>query len=210
MGSRATVKSSAYWTPPPSTWAGDTVFLLGGGPSLDRRQVNQLRDRRVMVITSSAMLAPWADVLFFGDRLWAIGREELVQGWKGLAVTCNLAAKGRMPKLKLINAREGDRFPALGSGRVRKGPSSGHTAIGLAVALGASRIVLLGYDMGVVGGRSHHHGEYSVREPAVYQRFLAGFGGWRSAAEKIGVEIVNATPGSALKEFPVVALGNML
>jgi hypothetical protein len=75
-------------------------------------------------------------------------------------------------------------FPPLGHHSIRQGRSSGHTAISLAIALGASRVVMLGFDMRFVDGREHHHSEYKgPRDMQLYEReFVPGFEGWNAAA----------------------------
>lgn len=102
-------------------------------------------------------------------------------------------------------------FPPVGAGVVRDGRSSGHKAVGLAIALSAKRIVLLGFDMRVVDGRSHFHDAYQARDPALYeQSFIPAFRGWNEQAKAAGVEVLNATPNSALEEFSRVDLDEVL
>ncbi len=78
-------------------------------------------------------------------------------------------------------------------------------AISIAAALGAVRIVLLGFDMRVVDGRSNYHDGYGHIDDNLYAHdFLPWFKGWRQMAERAGIEILNATPDSALDEFKKV------
>jgi len=95
---------------------------------------------------------------------------------------------------------------------IQQGRSSGHTAVSLAVAFRAATVVLLGFDMRVVDGREHHHDEYTgERDLGQYATdFVPAFNGWREAALAREVTIVNATPGSALHEFPMVSLDEMM
>jgi hypothetical protein len=75
--------------------------------------------------------------------------------------------------------------------------------------MGAARIVLLGFDMRIADGRSHCHDDYESRDPNLYETdFRPAFEGWNAAAFRAGVEVVNATPGSALTEFAVVDLAH--
>jgi hypothetical protein len=66
--------------------------------------------------------------------------------------------------------------------------------------------------MRFVEGREHFHGEYKgPRDVGIYERdFLPGFAGWNEAARAVWVEVVNATKGSALKEFPFMSLDEVL
>ena len=62
-----------------------------------------------------------------------------------------------------------------------------------------------------VKGRSHHHDEYrSVNTKLYVVTFIPAFAGWKALADKSGVEILNATPNSALKEFPMVEIERIL
>lgn len=209
-------RESEYWTPE-LIWKGETAFILASGPSLTREICDRLRGRRVIAVNSSALLAPWADVLYFTDSGWYEPRRQLVADWPGLVISMSRTAKRELPdKVRRVKG-EGDpafppSFPPPGAPFIQQGRSSGHTAISLAIALGATTEVLLGFDMRVVGGREHHHSEYAgPRDLEQYARdFLPAFNGWNAAALKAGVTILNATPGSALTEFPMVALDEVL
>ena len=60
---------STFW-PVPREWEGETVFIVGGGPSVLGVDLEVLRGRRVIVINSSVYAVPWADFLYFGDWRW--------------------------------------------------------------------------------------------------------------------------------------------
>lgn len=165
-----------YWTPE-ALFRGETVFCLASGPSLTQEVVDKVRGKgRVIAVNSTVYLAPWADALFFTDSGWfERGRDPalcgrhgddqwerrvFIENFPGLVVSMAAAAKRVLPhKVKRIKGRgqptdNPPRFPALGSPEIHGGRTSGHTAISLAIALGAVRIVLLGYDMRMlpVGG----------------------------------------------------------
>ena len=208
---------AVFWTPEP-LWAGQTAFLLGGGPSLAKVDLRRLSGHSVMAINSSAKPAMAAGldedgVLFFMDNGWWRDHRSLCEAWRGPVVTLSRAAKREAPELvrRLDTTTPQPAFPPAGAPAVRWGRSSGHLAISLAIAMGAARIVLLGYDMRLVDGRSHHHDDYSRRtHPDVFADFLAHFEGWDGEAKAAGVEILNATPDSALTEFPMVAPADIL
>lgn len=205
-----------YWTPEP-LFAGQTVFCLASGPSLTQAIVDKIKGRPTIVVNSSCMLAPWADVLFFTDSGWYEPRRDLVKNWRGRVVTMSRAAKRELPNKVLRVQGQGDpafppKFPRHGAPVIQQGRTSGHTAISLAIACGAWGVVMVAYDMRVVDGREHHHNEYTgPRDLEQYARELVpAFAGWKQAARDIGVTIVNATPGSAVTEFPFVELDEVL
>lgn len=57
-------------------WKGGTVVLIGGGPSLTREQVEQVRAAQAgwrvqcIAINDAYLWAPWADILYFADASW--------------------------------------------------------------------------------------------------------------------------------------------
>lgn len=253
------------WQPEFPLFAGETVFCLASGPSLTQDIADRLKGRRVVAVNSSVKLAPFADVLFFTDNGWfEYGRDpkchgsdgndlwprrKFIEEFPGQVICLSKVAKRCLPrKVKLIRCQgePTDNPPRhLGAWPPHQGRTSGHTAISLAISLGAARVVLLGYDMRLLpyGGpytnpdtgsqeerdilaksshprhyemraryREHHHSEYSgPRDLFIYETdFIPAFRGWHAKAREIGVEIVNCTPGSAVKEFPFLDLDEVL
>lgn len=209
-----------FWRPEP-LFAGETVFVLASGPSLTAAAAERVRGRPSIAVNATCpTLAPWATAWLFTDTgFFEQFRTEIsayvARG--GLAVTLSRRAKAELPLLQLIETERRGRFPR--PPLVRQGRCSGGTAAALALAMGAVREVLLGFDMRVVGGREHHHDAYAgrpgphgqPRDLGIYAReFAPGFTGWHAQALSAGVEIVNATPGSALTEFPMVELEDEL
>lgn len=206
------LSSPEFWQPQ-RIWEGGTCCILAGGPSLTPEIAKRARVARTLIVNSSILIAPWADALFFTDNSWRENHHEAVRQFPGLVFTSNRHSKEALPdKVKLINNATLRQFPRRGDHEVRQGRSSGHTAIGLAIALGARTIALLGYDMRVVDGREHHHAEYrGPRDLDLYAReFVPGFAGWNAAAIAAGAEVLNATPNSALAEFPFADLDEVL
>lgn len=223
-----------FWTPEP-LFRGQRVFVLASGPSLTPAVCEAVRGKRSIVVNSSCRAAPWADVLYFTDSGWfehidsgrnlavfedGTPRRKVVEEWPGLVVSMSRRAKLALPnKVKRVKGEMRPDFPRIGSPVVRQGRSSGQTAIAVAIAMGAAEVVLLGFDMRLVGGREHHHDDYrgKPRDLGVYAgAFVPAFGGnpnmpgWNRAALDAGVTILNATPGSALTEFPMVDLAIVL
>ena len=205
-----------YWTPEP--WFKDqTVFVMASGPSLTQEICDKIKGRSSIVINASFKLAPWAAVWYFTDgHIYEKYRAE-VAAWPGEVVCMSKMAKQELHKQVKRVRGEGDPtlpmdFPPLGHHSIRQGRSSGHTAVSLAIAMGANGVVLVGFDMRFVGGREHHHQEYTgPRDTQLYEReFVPGFEGWNAAALNVGVEILNCTPGSAVTEFPFADLDEVL
>jgi hypothetical protein len=98
---------------------------------------------------------------------------------------------------------------SLDPGVIHYGDNSGFQALNLAVLFGSPYIVLVGYDMRHVGGKSHFFGDHptGLFQRNEYQSFARKFD---KAPPPEGVQIINATPGSALTCYPMMALEEAL
>ena len=214
-------RENEFWMPQ-LIFAMRRVFVCASGPSLTREICATIADEPTIVVNSSYTLAPEADILFFTDNSWFLQRVEKLEPWKDRIITLSKRAKGLWPDhvRRIQEVADRPEFPMPGAPSVRKGRTSGHTAVALAVALGAVEIVLLGFDMRMDDrGREHHHDEYKKADPERYRQrdfglyeneYIPAFAGWDAQAKKIGVTIYNATEGSALHEFEHVALSEIL
>lgn len=118
----------------------------------------------------------------------------------------------------LRNLGSGEDGPALSEecDALVTGLHGGFQALNLAVLAGSTRIVLLGYDMKPgpkVGGRlkNNWHDEHVRQTPGGhYDVYRLAFKKAAPAIVRLGVEVLNATPGSALEVFPRVELESVL
>lgn len=211
------------WTVP-KTWTGETAFLLAGGPSLIGFDAAVLKGKgRIITINDSWRLAPSADVLYFCDESWwtyqinrnswpknQVNFHELI--YKGFWVTCSqqFCAHPQVHALKFTGQTGLEKDPAA----LKHGSNSGYQAIGLAYHFGVSRIVLLGYDMQCQGTRTHWHEEPRIAAPGfstvLSKSMLPLFDYLAAPLKEAGVEVINATPGSALKCWLYVPLEEIL
>jgi hypothetical protein len=90
--------------------------------------------------------------------------------------------------------------------------NSGAAAISLAVHLGATRVVLLGYDCQRTNGLAHWHGNHprGLGNGGAMARWAESFAELAQDMARRGVEVVNATRETALKCFPRVELEQAL
>ena len=99
-------------------------------------------------------------------------------------------------------------------GLLHTGNNSGYQAIGLAVLLGAARILLLGYDMSRTGGKSHHHGDHpsGLNNPTgeQLQRYAAAFETLPPDLDRLGIECINCSRETALTCFPRARIEDVL
>lgn len=195
----------------PRMWEGQTCAILAGGPSLQGFDAEVLRSLRVITINDSWRLAPWADLHYHCDESW-------IRAQKGIDLDSGKWVKGGVdprtdPRVKVLRftGQMGlDRAPDA----LRHGSNSGYQAIHLAYHLGVARILLLGYDMHVSGSRTHWHDEPrpspSQFSAEIKQTFLPLFEYLVKPMGLAGIDIVNCTPGSALKCWPYMPLAEAL
>jgi hypothetical protein len=189
-----------------------TFACIGGGPSLTQADVDRLRGRcSVIAINDAYRLAPWADVLYAADYKWW----EYHRGapdFTGLKCSIESSIGLYWPGVTVLRNTGPDGLETDPTG-LRAGKNGGYQAINLAVHLGATRILLLGYDMSLsADGRSHWFGEHppTVRDYSPYDEMREAFESLKAPLANAGVEVLNCSRRSALTAFPIVALDEAL
>lgn len=192
-----------FWTVP-EIWPGGICYILGGGPSLANVPLKRLHDLRVIAVNNAYTLGDWIDVMFYGDCRWFRWHSKALLDFPGLKVTACDSHKDK-PGIRAVKRLTSPQGITRAKNRLAWNKSSGACAINLAVHFGVKKIVLFGFDMRRVGDRNNWHKDHKDgpnKNP--YERFLAPFPAIARDLEKLGVECINATPGSALDVFPIM------
>ena len=204
------VKPPQVYSVPPK-WKGETCYIIGGGPSLIGIYWNRLAGRKTIAINKAFLSYPNADMLYWTDsRFYSWHKSEIdTFGGEKYTLRWNQQHKG---DIKLLS--KGVRF-GLETRRdtLAHGNNSGYAAINLAYHTGVKRIILLGYDMGNQGGKSHFHEGYPTRPTSddVYEKqFIPGFKILSDLLKQQGVEVWNACLSSRLTVFPKMSLERAL
>lgn len=186
----------------PTLWEGQTVVCVGGGPSLTLDQLDYVKGKAgVIAINNAYELAPWADILYAGDRQWWDWHEGCPE-FTGIKVCID---EGACKKYGLFYIGS-DSKVGLSTDQtfINTGRNSGFAAVNIAYLAGAARIVLIGYDMKFHrDGRSHWFGDHPNLVRSNYNNFISQFD---KVADQNLVDIVNCTPKSALKCFRIAEL----
>lgn len=187
----------------PRLYPGATIVCLGGGPSLTGADVDAvgITDAPVIAVNDAYRLAPWAAVLYACDGKWWSWHHG-APAFAGLKYSIDPNAGRRWPDVRVLVNTGISGLESAPTG-LRTGRNSGYQAINLAVHLGAARIVLLGYDMGVgPDGRAHWFGDHPDRKPSPYHHMIAEYETLAPALAAIGVAIVNCSRRTALTCLP--------
>ncbi len=92
---------------------------------------------------------------------------------------------------------------------IHQGSNSGYQAINLAYNHGATRIILLGYDM-MLGNKAHWFGDHPNKVRSSYPAFIRFYSDMAPQAKQLGLEIINCTRKTALHCFERKSLDSAL
>ena len=169
-----------------SLWA-----VLATGPSMSQEIADLVQNRcKAIVVSDSLKLAPWADALASNDGSW----------WRAHPEALSFAGR-KFCAVKITGTeRLAPEYPFNSS------CNSGLFAMRVAAKLGASKLLLLGFDL----KGSHFFGEHPKplknTTPERFRTFIRQFDSWNEKK----IPVVNCTQGSALKRFPCVNLEDAL
>jgi hypothetical protein len=207
-------------------WSNSTVFILGGGKSLNttgldwnteenkikiRESISEnltcIHDKRVIGVNNAFELGDWVDVCLFGDVRWLEWNRRKLVNYAGLMVCCHPSMNESWIKTVVRDSGFGiSKTPD----KVFWNKSSGGAAINLAVHLGAKNIVLLGFDMFVEpNSKPNWHDEHEVnidKKEAPYKAMLEAFPVIKEDADKLGVRIINTSLDSEINCFEKMTL----
>jgi len=184
-----------------------------------------IHGKHIIAINTAFKLGNWVDLVFFGDNGWfQKNREDLID-FLNLKVACHAHFSKNDYVEERVKYIEKDRNHAKGiSPRVNKvswNHNSGAAAISLAVHLGCKKIILVGFDMKLDDKKEQHwHNQYRPKgffngnsekgSVKTFNRHLQGFPVILKEAEKLGVEIINASPDSAIECFKKMSVQDIL
>ena len=191
----------------------DTVFIVGGGSSLKGFDFSRLDGRKVFGINQACVYLPNLTAIYWADQDWAAKNDDTLSRHQ-----CKLRFCGS-PLFSRENV-EDQAFELQGGATMLhisgvdglddnincvRGNNSGSHVINLCINAGASKIVLLGFDMKM----RHWHNDYDLPyTPDVYIGFLDSINSIAKANPK--AEIINCSMESAITSFPKITIDEIL
>jgi hypothetical protein len=188
-------------------WDGETVYILGGGPSLENFDFKGLHGSKVIAINKGIYSYPNAQVLYWTDSRFYTWYKKDIDNFCCLKYTIK---QGNLYNEDVRVLRKGA-VHGLEEPRdtLAHGNNSGYAAINLAYHLGAKRIILLGFDMRNDGTKTHFHDGYPTRgtgDRMYIDKFLPGFKSLASSLKQKGITVLNASTYSRLNVFTKISL----
>jgi len=180
------------------------VYLIGGGPSAGSLETSRLIGGLRIGINDAAFHKP-VDAFFSNDHNYVLGIKEQIYAFHGavhLAVRHRNIHRFDGWPVKIWRRTDGE--PAMDGEMLSSGPHgtpgcSGYVGLNLAAALGATKIVLFGYDF-------HDTYRYFF-SPDPFPRLkvrqvVESFSVVAPWYRRRGIQIFNANPESAITAFP--------
>ena len=201
-------------------WKGYAVTIIASGPSLtqeDCTRVGEWREadkasRRVIVINSSYILAPFADVLYACDFYWweKYFGDVYASGFAGQLWTQDQRAKDRYSVNMIVSQR--NKGLSLRADIIHQGGNSGFQAINFAYLAGAVKIILLGFDMQLTDGKKHHFGNHppGLDKNLPFPTWIPEMEHLAADLKREAIEVINATRQTALTCFQCADLEGAL
>jgi hypothetical protein len=199
-------------------WHEKPAVVVAPGPSLSTevtRDISRLIGWKIMLVQDAYRMVPWGDALYGCDERWW-DKHQHCEDFKGVKWSSHDTRTSSNDKLacaerhglQLVQGRTEYGF-STDPNVIHYGENSGFQAINLTILLGSPYIVLVGFDMRIVGGKSHFFGDHppELFQRAEYQSFTKNF---KMAPAPEGVTIINATPDSALTCYPMMDFDNAI
>lgn len=176
-------------------WTGLTVSCIASGPSLRAEdcQLIEAAGLPAIAVNSSWKAARFAQVIYAGDPDW----------WHQYGKEIDIPAERWTH-----NQNAAQTLGIKSNGKGSSVLNSGYRAIELAIDLGATRVLLLGYDCSVAAG-THWHGDHAKTknpDPSRCAVWLNQF----ARLDMRGTQVINCSRETALTCFPRMRLEDAL
>ena len=179
-------------------WAGQTVCVIGSGPSLNAKDCARVEKSGLttIAVNSSWKMARFCHILYAGDLTW----------WRNCGDEIDIEVEKYTASQNAEHAFSIKRHKS----KLGAGYNSGMLAIELAIHLGASRVLLLGFDCSVKNG-THWHGDHK-NTPNPNKNRCDKWKGYfqRLADHHKNIEIINCSRETELLCFPRMTIQDAL
>lgn len=199
----------------------DTVFIIGGGPSLKKiiPDPSIIKDNDIINCNNGYKLFPDALITHFVDKVWfewhTSKEHNLFENVKGELTTSVGAAKEMYDPFVnrlIVFDRKSNETGLATEVNYLYGSNAGHQAINLAFHLKYKQICLIGFDLNTDTKQTHWHNDHKrVTDLSNFKsRMIPGFESIVPFQSKYDFQIFNLNRESALKCFEFADLKDFI
>jgi len=206
---RSAPKKQGGSTLPEQVWV-----CIASGPSLTEADVSAVKDLNVIAINDNwRWLRQWKGdqrrVVYGCDPQWwdyHIG--DIVDSGIDADLYTQDSGAAKRYNLNHIPSKAGNSLAARDAGFIHQGQNSGFQALGLAYRFGATKVILLGYDMKIAGSKRHWFGDHPqpMNRNSPYAAFIKAF----NTINVPDMTIINCSRETALTCFPRMTIQEAL
>jgi len=194
----------------PRDWVGEVVAIVASGPSVAEFKFRRIKELKTIAVKDGYHAVPSADVLLIGDHRYARRNPDLSQYLGPLILYTDPVP---LPE-KLFDSRI-EFIPKVAGGGLSENPrelrgsfTTTALAINYAVLRGARKVLLIGVDgKAAPDGTKYFVGEHKEDWHMRYERQRWGYSRLPRDFRRLGVQVFNLNPKSAVKEFPFLPEG---
>lgn len=200
----------------PPDWSDRPVFLLGGGPSLAGFDFDRLRPLGYRLGINQSIFDADCDAGISIDHPFVRhtrSRLAVFAARRELYLAVGNRWRDVLDPIKgAIYLHDAEAPLSLERDAVCAGGTSGYAGLNAAALKGGRRIVLLGFDYGLIEGRRHYHDAYSwaPADARMWRAWAIRFNAAAKSIAELGIEVVNASPQSAITCFPKMSIDDAL
>ncbi len=178
-----------------------------------------IHNEHIIGVNMAMKLGSFVDVVYFADSsFWKRFKSDIIQ-FQGIRCTTSKRAETECDHSRKIKYLQFDRKKKRGittkESCISWNFNSGGGAINLAVHFGVRQIILLGFDMNLDQNKNQHwHKQYGHKDlkklQGTFAMHMRSFPVIAEDARKLGIEILNANPNSAINDFKKVNIKDIL
>lgn len=192
---------------------GQTVICVGSGPSLTDEQVRIAEESNhpIIAVNDNFKKVVHPDIIFACDIMWWYKNyldivdtidPEYTELWTITSIGSHFKKKKPLQYSIPINEVGYYQQAGLGLSKVHHGGNSGYIAVNLAYLMGASKIILIGYDHKHTYGKAHWFGDHDMtklrKNAEDVDRWVRNFESLSHGLNREGIDLVNCSIETAI------------
>lgn len=197
------------------------VLKRTSGPEVYSPYLSYLHDKHVIGVNAAYLIGNWMDFIVFGDTKFYLQNRINLLLYPKTIIGCNNNGKGKIQVNEIkhvMRSRKNYGLTLNDPCKITWNGNSGAAAINVACHMGVKKIFLLGFDMNLDNNLSQHwHVHYNSAnikktntKKLPFHKHLVGFPQIAKDAKRAGIEIINVSPDSKIKDFIKVSLKDII